>query len=88
MPKRTATPALTAQWRTRIQTSMIIERLNAFTAGKTEMSRGQVAAALGLLRKTLPDLSSVELGGRDGAPLQVSIIKFNDLPEDEKPDER
>ena len=57
--------------RDKIQTSQIINRLEAFTFGKqdpktkktVEMSSGQVTAALGLLKKTLPDLSSVDISG-------------------------
>jgi hypothetical protein len=36
----------------------------------------------------LPDLNVTEIGTKDGQPLRVSIVKFSDLPEDEKPDER
>lgn len=43
--------------RAKIQTSQIINRLTSFVNGKCEMSAAQVSAALGLLRKTLPDLS-------------------------------
>ena len=81
-------PRLTEEWRARIKTGVLLNNLQSYADGKRDMSRGQVAAALGLLKKTLPDLSSTEISGRDGIPLQVSIIKFNDLPEDEKPDER
>lgn len=90
MAARTAQPSLTAAWRAKIKTSMLINRLQDFASGKhgVEMSRSQVAAALGLLRKAVPDLSSVDLGNVDGQPLQVSIVKFNDLADDDKPIER
>jgi len=46
--------------RAKIQTSQILNRLNAFIFGKVELSPAQVTAALGLLRKTIPDLASIE----------------------------
>ncbi len=44
-----------------IQTSMIIKRLSNHVDGKVEMTSTQVAAALGLLKKAIPDLKSVEM---------------------------
>lgn len=46
--------------RERIQTSMLINRLNSFVNGNVEMNSAQVTAALGLLRKVLPDLQASE----------------------------
>ncbi len=47
-----------------IQTTQIVRRLNSFALqdenGPVKMSKQQVSAAMGLLRKVLPDLSSVE----------------------------
>lgn len=55
--------------RAKIKTSQIINRLNAFvlkepdpqTGKPIEMNKTEVSAALGLLRKTLPDLVSAEM---------------------------
>jgi hypothetical protein len=47
--------------RAKIQTSQIINRLTSFVNGEVEMSAPQVTAALGLLKKTLPDLSHSEV---------------------------
>ena len=47
--------------RAKIQTSQIVNRLFSFVNGEAEMSAPQVTAALGLLKKTLPDLSAVDL---------------------------
>ncbi len=47
--------------RERISTSMIRNRLESFIEGKLELSPHQVTAALGLLKKVIPDLSSKEL---------------------------
>jgi len=47
--------------RERIKTSMLINRLTSFVEGTVELSPAQVTAALGLMKKTLPDLQAVEL---------------------------
>lgn len=51
---------LTDEWRAKIQTSMLINRLSDFVNGKIELTPAQVTAALGLLRKTAPDLQASE----------------------------
>src|SRR5512135_3208662 len=63
-PLRMWTPDIV---RKRMQTTRIVKRLTQFALGenddanqKVEMSQAQVRAALGLLAKTLPDLSSME----------------------------
>lgn len=48
------------QTRDRIKTSMLIKELEKHILGKREMATTQVTAALGLLRKTLPDLAASE----------------------------
>lgn len=47
--------------RAKIQASQIINRLTKHIVGEIEMSSTQVTAALGLLKKSLPDLASVEM---------------------------
>ena len=47
--------------RSKIQTSQIINRLTGHVLGEVEMTASQVTAALGLIRKTLPDLQAVEM---------------------------
>lgn len=62
-------PQHDAKARAKIKTSQIINRLNGFvlqeadqqTGKPIEMTTTQVNAALGLLRKTLPDLTSTTL---------------------------
>jgi hypothetical protein len=49
--------------RQRIQTSQLINRLTSHAFGECEMSPTQVTAALGVLRKSLPDLSAVAHSG-------------------------
>lgn len=44
--------------RMKIQASQLINRLTNHVLGEIEMSNTQVSAALGLLKKTLPDLAA------------------------------
>lgn len=68
--------------RDRIRATKIVNRLQAFVLdekcdGKmVRMSREQVAAALGLLRKTVPDLSQTALTGPDGKALPPPVFNF------------
>lgn len=63
-------------WRERIQTSMIINRLQDHIKGTVELSATQVSAALGLLKKTAPDLQSVSIGqDKDLGPIKISWEK-------------
>ena len=57
--------------RVKIQNSNILNALIEHVEGKREMSATQVSAGLGLLKKVLPDLSSVEVTGDPDAPLSV-----------------
>jgi hypothetical protein len=49
--------------RERIKTSMLINRLQSFVEGTVELTAPQVTAALGLIKKTLPDLQAIEHSG-------------------------
>lgn len=40
------------------------------------MTQTQVTAALGLLRKAVPDLSSTALTSSDGGPLRIEVVQF------------
>lgn len=47
--------------RAKIQTSQIINRLQSFIFGEVKMEPPQVTAALGLLKKTLPDMTESKI---------------------------
>lgn len=47
--------------RAKIQTSQLINRLQDHVFGKVDLSPTQVQAAMGLLKKTLPDLTSAQI---------------------------
>lgn len=73
-------PAHDERTRAKIQTSQLINRLQAFIKSQVELSPAQVTAALGLLRKTLPDLAAVEHSGESG----VTSVKFVTIYEAKK----
>jgi hypothetical protein len=64
--------------RTKIRNSRILGNLIKHAEGKREMTSSQVRAALGLLKKVLPDLSSTTLETEHGEPL---IVHFNTVYE-------
>lgn len=49
--------------RSRIRAGGIVERLEKHVLGRIEMTPSQVTAALGLLRKVVPDVAHVEHSG-------------------------
>lgn len=51
----------TEEVRKRIQTSQLLNRLTNHALGEVDMTSTQVTAALGVLKKSLPDLQSVAL---------------------------
>ena len=66
-------PAYAEAVRSRIRAGGIVKRLEDHVLGKIEMSATQVSAALGLLRKAVPDLASVEHTGKDGGPIEHKV---------------
>lgn len=63
---------LTEQHRDKIRKSNILNALIEHVEGQREMSASQVTAGLGLLKKALPDLSTVtHQGDEDGGPVGV-----------------
>jgi hypothetical protein len=50
--------------RARIKTSQLLNRLTDHALGSVDMSSTQVTAALGVLRKSLPDLTATEHSGK------------------------
>jgi predicted regulator of amino acid metabolism with ACT domain len=56
-------PARVEEIREKIKSTLIIKKLENHILDDVEMTTSQVTAALGLLRKSVPDLSAVELSG-------------------------
>jgi hypothetical protein len=58
--------------RQKIQASQLINRLTANALSDAEiMTAGQVRSAEILLKKAIPDLASVQVGGEDGGPIRI-----------------
>ena len=64
--------------RSKIQTTQLINRLQDHSFGKVKMSQTQLRATEILLRKSVPDLQSVELTGKDGEALSIKVEGFKD----------
>lgn len=62
--------------RSRIQSAVIADRLQKHMLGKVKMTATQVRAAEILLRKAVPDLSSVDLSGSLAQNLTVSVVDY------------
>lgn len=75
MAARKATPSKEQQERTRaaIKTSQLINRLQDFALASKdiEIDTARLKAIEILLRKSLPDLSSVTLGGDEESPINL-----------------
>jgi len=63
MAARTSRTELHEKWRAKIKASMLLNRLRDHALGKVEMTPTQVRAAEILLKKSLPDLQSIEHSG-------------------------
>jgi hypothetical protein len=59
--------------RVKIQNSNILNALIEHVSGNREMSSTQVTAGIALMKKVLPDLSSVEVGGNAESPLVMHV---------------
>ncbi len=94
MAARTRRVELDKQWRERIQTSMLLNRLQNHVAGKLKLTATQIKAAEILLRKSVPDLSSTTIGGDPDNPLAVidavdavaALLQRPALRDDDSPD--
>ncbi len=69
---------LTDQHRDKIRNSKILQRLIDFAEGKknVDMEPHRVTAALGLLKKVMPDMTEATLKGDEDNPLQA-VMKIN-----------
>ena len=63
------------QTREKIRTSQLINRLEKHAFGEVDLTPTQVRAIEVLIKKTLPDLASVELTGDKENPVALQLIK-------------
>ena len=61
--------------REKIRASQIVNVLENHVLGKRKLKQTQVTAALGLLKKCVPDLSRSEVTGKDGDPVQFQEVR-------------
>lgn len=78
MAARTGKIRHDANTRAKIKTSQIINRLTSHVLTDLELTPSQVSAGLGLLRKTLPDLTQTALTDSDGGPLVIQAVRFGE----------
>ena len=66
--------------RSKIQASQLINKLTDHALRGTELGATQIRAIEILLKKSLPDLSSIEISGEGGGPIQshVSLTSLSD----------
>jgi hypothetical protein len=67
--------------RVKIQNSNILTCLIEHVTQGRDMSATQVSAGIALLKKVLPDLSSVEIKGDDESPLRLIVERRLVRPE-------
>jgi hypothetical protein len=65
---------LSEQSRSAIQATNLVKRLQKHALGDLELSMSQIRAIEVLLKKTLPDLSSVELTGDADNPVKFQGV--------------
>jgi uncharacterized protein YjiS (DUF1127 family) len=75
MAARTRKVKLGDNWRERIRTSMLLNRLQDHAFGDVELTQSQIKAIEILLRKTAPDLAATQISGPDGGPVLLSTIE-------------
>jgi hypothetical protein len=73
MAARKNTIRLSEEWRERIRTAGILERLEKAAMGEVDVTQTQLKAAEIVLRKTLPDLARTEVTGKDGAEQTMTL---------------
>ena len=70
MAARKLRPKHTDEIRNKIRASQLVNRLENHVFGEVEMNSTQVTAALGLLKKCVPDIQAVQHSGDDKNPIQ------------------
>lgn len=76
-PKRRGRRAgfrMSDEHRVKIQNSNILNALVEHVEGQREMSSTQVTAGIALLKKVLPDLSAVTVGGDPDNPIKTEEV--------------
>ena len=72
-----------AKTREKIRTSQLINRLESHVLGEVDLTSSQVTAALGLIRKTLPDLQATEMTAELLGDIKHSLVQVEFIGSDE-----
>ena len=75
MAARTLRPKHTDEIRNKIRASQLVNRLENHVFGEIEMNSTQVTAALGLLKKCVPDIQAIQHSGDENNPLAIALIE-------------
>jgi hypothetical protein len=81
---RAPSPQWIDRWRSQIPVALLIKRLSDFAVDDPDnptgprLTRTQAMVGLSLLRKSLPDMQSLEISGNSDKPIQVQLIRFAD----------
>lgn len=70
--KPTLSPKVQLETRAKIETTTIVNKLMKLVKGEIQMDSTQLKAAEVLLRKSLPDLQSVEITGDPDKPVNLN----------------
>jgi hypothetical protein len=73
MAARKVRTKLSEEWRERIRSGVILQRLEKAAMGELEMSSASLKAAEIVLRKTIPDLARTEHTGQDNGPIKMQV---------------
>ena len=71
--------------RDKIQATVLIQLLQSYALGEIEeLTSGRMKSIEILLKKSVPDLQSIELTGDEDSPIAITAyeIRFSDDPED------
>ena len=74
MHKKVLNAAAVERIRSRIKADRLIDAMENHVLNGKEMSRSQVTAAIGLLKKCVPDLTAVEHSGEVGVGSLADVI--------------
>lgn len=73
MHKKLLSPARAEEVRQKIRAALLVKKLEDHVITGEELSASQVSAALGLLRKAVPDLAAVTVSGDPDNPIEANV---------------
>lgn len=71
--KKLLNPARAEEVRQKIRATLLVKKLEDHVLDGTNLEPSQVTAALGLLKKAVPDLAAIELSGNENKPVEMRI---------------